>query len=65
MKYSLQLEREIVQRDYWNWDIGVRVGLCRRLIVPAAMAERRERTVEELYNATESIEKPEACNTLN
>jgi hypothetical protein len=65
VKFSLQLEREIVQRDCWNWDIGVRVGLCRRLIVPAAMAERRERMVDELYIATESIEKPEACNTRN
>lgn len=29
------------------------------------MAERRERTVEELYNATESIAEAEACKIQN
>lgn len=63
MKFSLLLGSEIVQRDYSYWDIGVGVGLYNILIVPTAMADRRERMVKELYNATASIEKPEAYNT--
>ena len=55
--------RNLTERDYWEFWIYRSLGFdCgRRLIVAAAMAGRRERTVGELCNATESIGKPEAC----